>query len=56
VKLLEEGLSLFPLFTDPEHALVGFNSIGGFSTINHLHYQLFDLRALSLTEVPGDTL
>jgi hypothetical protein len=35
---------------------VGFNSIGGFSTINHLHYQLFDLRALSLTEVPGDTL
>jgi GDP-L-galactose phosphorylase len=38
VKLLEDGLSLFPLFTDPEHALVGFNSIGGFSTINHLHY------------------
>ena len=56
VNLLEEGLFLFTLFTDPEHALVGFNSIGGFSTINHLHYQLFDLRALSLTEVPGDTL
>ena len=26
-----------------------FNSIGGFSTINHLHYQIFDVRALSLT-------
>ena len=56
VKLIEEGLSLFTLFTEPENCLVGFNSIGAFSTINHLHYQLFDLRALSLTEVPGDNL
>ena len=38
LKLLLDGVSLFSLFTEPEHALVGFNSIGGFSTINHLHY------------------
>lgn len=38
VRLLGDGLSLFTLFAEPEHALVGFNSIGGFSTINHLHY------------------
>ena len=48
-KLISDGLSLFKLFTEPNFALVGFNSIGGFSTINHLHYQLFDVRAMSLT-------
>jgi hypothetical protein len=49
VSLISEGISLFKLFEEPDHALVGFNSIGGFSTINHLHYQLFDVRAMSIT-------
>ena len=50
VDLLADGLGLFKNFTVPGSALVGFNSIGGFSTINHLHYQLFDVRALKLTK------
>ena len=23
---------------------IGYNSIGGFSTVNHMHFQLFDVR------------
>lgn len=51
-----DGLVLFKSFKDSTHALVGFNSIGGFSTINHLHYQLFDVRALSLLKPEKEPL
>jgi hypothetical protein len=54
VELIADGLELFKHFTAPGNALVGFNSIGGFSTINHLHYQLFDVRALTLTVPIGE--
>jgi hypothetical protein len=35
------------MISDPEHLFVGFNSIGGFSTINHLHFQLFSTKFTS---------
>jgi len=42
--------------------LVGYNSAGAFSTINHLHFQLFDIQKIketlptSFTAKPGHQL
>jgi len=54
-ELILDGLILFKYFKEPGNALVGFNSIGGFSTINHLHYQIFDVSALSLTKADSSS-
>lgn len=42
-QVLEEVLGLFSKFKEPEELLVGYNSIGAGSTINHLHFQIYHL-------------
>ena len=35
---------MFKHLKDPDEIMIGYNSIGGCSTINHMHFQLFDVR------------
>ena len=45
---LRQALSLFTYVVSPATTFVGYNSLGGFSTINHLHFQLFNTSSIDV--------
>jgi len=45
---LKEALTLFTKVVSPSTTFVGYNSLGAFSTINHLHFQIFNTQSIDL--------
>ena len=43
-EVIYEVLSLFTVLEEPGHKVIGYNSAGGFASVNHLHFHIFDPR------------